>query len=58
MKEKITYALCAVLLLAGFFGLQAVSESGLPFWEAIGAIALICALEVPVVRLANKTIER
>ena len=57
MKEKLTYALCAVLLLAGFFGLQAVSESSLSFWEGVGAILGICVLEIPVIRLANKTVE-
>ena len=59
MKRKLTFALCAVLLLAGFFGLQAVSESNsLSLWEGVGAILGIFALELPVIRLANKTIEK
>lgn len=56
MKKKITFAFCAALLLAGFFGLQAVSESSLPFWGAIGAIAAIFLVETPVVRYINKNI--
>ena len=57
MKKKITFAFCAALLLAGFFGLQAVSESSLPFWGAIGAIAAIFLLETPVVRYLNRHVE-
>jgi len=58
MKQKLTFALCAVLLLAGFFGLQAVSESSLSLWEGAGAILGICALESPVIALANHTINK
>lgn len=56
MKKKTTFALCAVLLLAGFFGLQAVSESHLPFWEVVGLIAAILLAEAPVVRYLNKSV--
>ena len=58
MKHKITFALCAGLLLAGFFGLVSVSESDLSFCEAVGAILGICAAELPVIHLANKTVEK
>ena len=58
MKQKITFAICAVLLLAGIFGLQAVSESSLSLWEGAGAILLICALESPVIAVANRTIKK
>lgn len=58
MKRKLTFALCAVLLLAGFFGLQAVSESSLPLWEGVGAILAIFAAELPVIHVANKTSEK
>ena len=56
MKKR--YALCAVLLLAGFFGLQAVSESHLSFWESLLAITGICAAELPVIAIANKEVEK
>ena len=56
MKQKTTFAICAVLLLAGFFGLQAVSESGIPFWGAIVAILGIIAAEVPVIVVVNKNV--
>ena len=54
MKKKLSFALCAALLVAGFFGLQAVSESSLPLWEGVGAIAAIFLVEMPVVRYLNK----
>ena len=57
MKHNITFALCAVLLLAGFFGLQAVSELHLPVWEVLGLIAAIFLAETPVVRYLNKHVE-
>ena len=56
MKRKITYALCAFLLIAGFFGLCAVSESSLSFWEGLGAILAIFVAEIPVVKLLNKQV--
>ena len=58
MKRKLTLAFCALMLLAGFFGLQAVSESSLPFWEGAGCIALIFLVETPVVRYLNKCVSR
>ena len=58
MKQKTTFAICAVLLLAGFFGLQAVSESGLPLWGAVGAILGIFAAEIPVILVVNKSVEK
>lgn len=54
MKKKLSFALCAALLVAGFFGLQAVSESSLPLWEGVGAIAAIFLGETPVVMYLNK----
>ena len=54
MKKKLTYLFCAILLLAGFFGLCAVSESSLSFWEGLGAILGIFVAEMPVVHVANK----
>ena len=54
MKQKLSFALCAALLVAGFFGLQAVSESSLPLWEGVGCIAAIFLVEMPVVRYINK----
>ena len=57
MKQKLSLALCAVLLVAGFFGLQAVSESPLSFWEGVGAIAAIFLVETPVVHYLNKKVE-
>ena len=57
MKKKTTFALCAVLLLAGFFGLQAVSESNLPFWEVVGLIAAILAAMFLVAAVINKSLE-
>lgn len=54
MKKKISFAICAVLLVAGFFALQAVSESSLSFWEGAGCIAAIFLAETPVVRHLNK----
>lgn len=56
MKQKISFALCALTLVAGFFGLQAVSESSLPFWEGAGCIAGIFLLMVPAVRKVNKAL--
>ena len=58
MKRKLSLAFCALMLLAGFFGLQAVSESSLPFWEGVGCIALILLVETPVVRYLNKCVSR
>ena len=58
MKKKFTYALCAVLLLAGFFGGQAVSESHLSFWESLLAIMGICAAELPVIVVVNKEVKK
>jgi len=58
MKQKITFAICAVLLLAGFFGLQAVSESSLSLWEGAGAILGIGILESPVIAVLNRTIKK
>ena len=58
MKEIITYAFCAVLLVAGFFALQAVSESSLPLWQGTGAIAaIILVMSVPV-RRVNKLLNK
>jgi len=54
MKQKLSFALCAALLVAGFFGLQAVSESSLPLWEGVGVIAAIFLGETPVVMYLNK----
>lgn len=56
MKQKISFAFCALMLIAGFFGLQAVSESSLPFWEGVGCIAAIFLAETPVVRHLNKIV--
>lgn len=56
MKKKITFALCALFLVAGFFGLCAVAESGLPLWEAVGLITAIFVAEIPVVKIANREI--
>ena len=57
MKHKITFAICAVLLLAGFFGLQAVAESSLSLKGGVAAILSIFAVELIVVRVANKTMK-
>lgn len=58
MKKKLTYALCALLFLAGFFGLCAVSESkSLPLWEGLGVILGILLLEIPVVRIVNNAVK-
>ena len=57
MKEKITYAFCAVAMVAGFFGLQAVSESSLSFWQGTGAILAILALMSIPVRRVNKLLK-
>lgn len=57
MKKKTTFSLCAVLLLAGFFGLQAVSESHLPFWEVVGLIAAILAAMFLVAAVINKSLQ-
>ena len=54
MKKKLSFAFCALMLIAGFFGLQAVSESSLPFWEGVGCIAAIFLGETPVVMYLNK----
>lgn len=58
MKQKITFAICAVWMLAGFYGLAAVSESGLPFVETIGAIIAISIAELPVVIIANHEVKK
>ena len=58
MKKKMTYALLAGLLLSGFFGLAAISESHLPFWESLFAILGICAAELPVILILNKMAEK
>ena len=56
MKQKISFAFCALTLVAGFFGLQAVSESSLPFWEGVGCIAGIILLMIPAVRKVNRSL--
>ena len=57
MKEKITFAFCAVAMVAGFFGLQAVSESSLPLWQGTGAIiAILLVMSFPVRRI-NKLLK-
>lgn len=56
--KHLTYATCATLLLAGFFGLCAIAESGLPLWEAVGLIASILLFELGVASVANKSIEK
>ena len=58
MKQKITFAICAVWMLAGFFGLQAVSESGLPFVETLGVIIAIGLAEIPAVLIANHEVKK
>jgi len=58
MKKKLTYLFCAILLLAGFFGLCAVSESSLPFWEGLGVIIGIFVAEIPVIHIANKSVKK
>ena len=58
MKKKITFAICAVWMLAGFFGLQAVSESGLPFVETLGIILAIGIAEAPAVIIANHEVKK
>ena len=57
MKRKLTIALCAALLLAGFFGLQAVSESSLSLWEGAGAILAILVALLLVVKVANRLVD-
>jgi len=57
MKRKLSLAFCALMFLAGFFGLQAVSESALPFWKGVGSIAVILAVLFLVAGIANKQVE-
>ena len=57
MKRKLTIALCAALLLARFFGLQAVSESSLSLWEGAGAILAILVALLLVVKVANRLVD-
>ena len=55
--KKLALALCAVVLVAGFFGMQAVSESSLPFWEAIGCLAGILLVMLGAAKVANKVVK-
>lgn len=56
--KKVSYTICSILLLAGFFGLQAVAEApGLSLWEAIGIVAGILLALSPVVSYLNKEVE-
>lgn len=54
MKEKITYAICAVLLVAGFAGMQSVAESNLPALASVGILAGIIAALLAVCEVINK----
>lgn len=57
MRKQISYSICAILLLAGFFGICAVSESSLSLWEGLGVIFGISVAEAPVIMVANKMVK-
>lgn len=56
--KHLVYSLISVFLLAGFFGLAGIAESGLPFWEAVGLICAIFIFLLGVAKVANKVIEK
>ena len=55
--KHLLYLTLSALLLAGFFGLVSIAESGLPLWEAVGLIAADFLFMLGVARVANKTVK-
>ena len=56
--KHLLYLTLSALLLAGFFGLVSIAESGLPLWEAVGLIAADLLFMLSVAHVANKSIEK
>ena len=57
MKRKLTFAICAIWLLAGFLGLMSLSEAELSAAETFGIFLAIVLAESPAIIIANREIE-
>ena len=58
MKQKITFAILAAWLLAGFIGMVSVSESELSALETFVIFLAIAVAEIPAVIIANHEIAK